>query len=534
MGNPECIMRTPFRMGLRRLGASIAFLGFLNAAQAAVDISDQPTKHMRCSAGVCSPTATKAVLNAGQVVHLLRNGDLTLTTGNGAVVILVSAALTWSGAHRLTLDANCNVGIRAPVTVAGPGALTIVTNDGGSGCDLVFRPGGKIDFWDLSSSLTIDGNSYTLVDDIAGLAEGISANPSGFYALANNYDAHQDGRYAGAPIATGFEGTLEGLGHEIDDLTIDDENTSASDGLFATLDASGTVRDIGLVNLRLKARGIAAGGLVGTSSGTIANSSVTGGSQGTVPVALGGLVGRNMGLVRNSVAAGTIASEGCSATCFPVVGGLVAVNTGTISLSRATSDVMVSFARRHAEAAPHAGGLAGENYGSIAQSFAAGSITTARGNDQSSVLGGLVGLNEGEIDDGYAVGDATLGSGAQFGQAKVGGLVGWNNSTGGVAASFSTGDVDGAAGFSDGSTGGLIGRDSASGGISTSYWDLDTSGIANKSQGAGDPSNDPGITGLTTIQMTQGLPAGFDPAIWGQDPSINNGYPYLLANPPPK
>ena len=32
----------------------------------------------------------------------------------------------------------------------------------------------------------------------------------------------------------------------------------------------------------------------------------------------------------------------------------------------------------------------------------------------------------------------------------------------------------------------------------------------------------------------QSLPAGFDPAIWGQNASINNGYPYLLANPPPQ
>jgi len=31
-----------------------------------------------------------------------------------------------------------------------------------------------------------------------------------------------------------------------------------------------------------------------------------------------------------------------------------------------------------------------------------------------------------------------------------------------------------------------------------------------------------------------GLADGFDPHIWRQSPNINNGYPYLLANPPPK
>jgi len=31
-----------------------------------------------------------------------------------------------------------------------------------------------------------------------------------------------------------------------------------------------------------------------------------------------------------------------------------------------------------------------------------------------------------------------------------------------------------------------------------------------------------------------GLPAGFSPTLRGQSPDINDGYPYLLANPPPK
>ena len=53
------------------------------------------------------------------------------------------------------------------------------------------------------------------------------------------------------------------------------------------------------------------------------------------------------------------------------------------------------------------------------------------------------------------------------------------------------------------------------------------------SQGAGNIKNDSGITGLTDAQLKSRLPAGFDPAIWGQRKKVNNGYPYLLANPPP-
>ena len=39
-------------------------------------------------------------------------------------------------------------------------------------------------------------------------------------------------------------------------------------------------------------------------------------------------------------------------------------------------------------------------------------------------------------------------------------------------------------------------------------------------------------TGLTDAALKSALPAGFDPAIWGQSATINNGYPYLLDNPP--
>ena len=40
------------------------------------------------------------------------------------------------------------------------------------------------------------------------------------------------------------------------------------------------------------------------------------------------------------------------------------------------------------------------------------------------------------------------------------------------------------------------------------------------------------MNGLTTQQLQSALPTGIDPAIWGDEPNINNGYPYLLANPP--
>ena len=62
------------------------------------------------------------------------------------------------------------------------------------------------------------------------------------------------------------------------------------------------------------------------------------------------------------------------------------------------------------------------------------------------------------------------------------------------------------------------------------YWDTDTSGT---DQGTG-RGNKNGITGLNSAELQSGLPNGFDPTIWAQNPKINNGFPYLIANPPPK
>ena len=40
------------------------------------------------------------------------------------------------------------------------------------------------------------------------------------------------------------------------------------------------------------------------------------------------------------------------------------------------------------------------------------------------------------------------------------------------------------------------------------------------------------VTGVTTKQLQKKLPAGFDKKIWAENPTINNGFPYLIANPP--
>jgi hypothetical protein len=135
------------------------------------------------------------------------------------------------------------------------------------------------------------------------------------------------------------------------------------------------------------------------------------------------------------------------------------------------------------------GGLVGFNYNSISNAYATGTVTGSASGD----VGGLVGHSIQPISDSYSAG-AVIGNGAQY-------------------------------------VGGLLGEDQTQYQyLSDTYWDLTTSGIGDPSQGAGNISNDPGITGETDEQLKAQLPDGFSSKIWGQSPQTNGGLPYLLAN----
>jgi hypothetical protein len=165
----------------------------------------------------------------------------------------------------------------------------------------------------------------------------------------------------------------------------------------------------------------------------------------------------------------------------------------------------------------------------VSQSFSIGSIYAGYGKQGQSDSwwaygGGLVETNEngGTVRDCYFLGAVSADP-----ELSLGGLA--STSGGTIATSYSAGTVPATPAQY---TGGLIGQFYNEGVNANDYWDLTASGISDPSRGAGNVANTPGLMGLTTTQLKSGLPAGFDPAIWAQNPSVNNGYPYLLANPP--
>ena len=190
------------------------------------------------------------------------------------------------------------------------------------------------------------------------------------------------------------------------------------------------------------------GGLVGRNDGgTISDSYATGRVEGHTEV--GGLVGLNTtgGTITDSYAttSGKVSGD-------QQVGGLVGLNSGTIIYSYATGRV---------EGQDDAGGLAGKNDGgSIAASYATGTVAAARG----SGVGGLVGTNSGS-----ATVTAIYATGRVEGRTDVGGLVGKNSGT--ITAGYAIGRVSGQSDI-----GGLVGQDD-SGTISDSYWNTATAGV---------------------------------------------------------
>jgi hypothetical protein len=486
-------------------------------ALAAVTISSGQTQNMDCSDGVCSPTAVDAVLNVTDLENFLASGNLEITTtGNGvqASEIDVTVPFSWSTGSLFSLDAYDSIAIESQISVEGEGGLSLLTDDGGTGGLLSFKSGGDVTFADLSSQLTVNGRSFSLAGDVASLAIGIAANPTGNFALAKSYDASGDGTYDQSPIPTRFGGSFEGLGNTISNLTIQN-SIGVKLGFFATV-LHGNLAHIGLVNESIsssvKAKDV--GGLVGyAEKSTIDEAYTTGAISLNDRASAGGLIGRT-----NTIHVSRSFSEVNITAAFGGVGGLIGTSDigDKISLSYATGAVKVG---KNSSAG---GLLALMNEGTVIQCFATGNVSVG----PNSPVGGLVGdAGSKIISDSYATGNTTVADRIHSGAA--GGLVG--NNVGEITTSYAIGVVSQNAM----SAGGLIGVDgSSSGSLEKNYWDTTTSGITNPDQGAGNILNDPGITGKTTKQFRSRLPKGFSPKIWGENSNINGGLPYLLANPP--
>lgn len=499
-------------------------------ARATLTISSAPTSNMSCTNLACVATAADATLNVGDLTSRLASRNFKVaTTGAGADAgdIEIEVALGWSSPRVLTLNTHESIRIDQPVSVVGTGGLSLILDQG----DLSFGPSGRVKFWDHASALTINGHAYTLIGNVADLATAIAASPSAFFALADNYDASGDTLTHGAAVPY-FTGGFEGLGNSISNLTLSciDCSTGTQFGLFGRM-IGGSAENLGLANVTIDV-GVSqamAGALAGEAqNATFRGDFATGSLTGSGMVTVGGLVGTlsyGSAVIRSHSAVAITTNNTAGSTIF--AGGLVgacgqdsAAGRTTVSLSYATGNVTMLSTGFHV-----GGGLVSEiGNCEINESFANGAVS----GEGNAVLGGLASYPTStamQVSNSYATGAVSGGQ-----DARIGGLLGGNR--GKIATSYAVGQVSLAAGTT-GYTGGLISnQDGIPPDIRRAVWDIQTtrqnSCIAT---GGAQPA---GCKGLKTRRLKASLVSGFKPAIWALDPAKNDGFPYLVNNPPPQ
>lgn len=243
----------------------------------------------------------------------------------------------------------------------------------------------------------------------------------------------------------------------------------------------------------------------GSASYSHSSATVIAGSTTTYTVLAGGLIGYATNVIDHCYASGNVSMGNGSRDAGGEAGGLVGdAFSAPITFSSASGSV-------HGGRSTTVGGLVAVSRTTLSQSFATGAVTTGAGG----TAGGFVGSATAAQDD-YATGAVSGGA-----PSSIGGFI-WQN-IGNAGTSYSIGHV---------SAGRKVGGFAAvlNGQFQNDDWDLDTSG-SNQATGDGNVN---GVTGLTDAHLKSALPSGFDSEIWAIDPEINNGYPYLIANPPPK
>ena len=235
----------------------------------------------------------------------------------------------------------------------------------------------------------------------------------------------------------GFTGSLNGNGYTISNLIVN-MNISRGDsiaGLIGKADDGALVQNIKIEN---------------------ANISSTSSNNDFYSYA-GALVGFNDGVLRKSSSIGIVSSS--ASRSFS--GGLIGRNEDNGDIIDSYSDASISS--YGSVSYSYAGGLTGENKGTIRNSYFTGNIACL---GVSSFSGGLVGRNSGIIANTYSSGNIS-----NFGNTSTGtgGLVGYNF-TGNIINSYSTSSIHSS--FLP-NKGGLVGINNHY--ITNSYFDRQTS-----------------------------------------------------------
>jgi filamentous hemagglutinin family protein len=352
---------------------------------------------------------TRLTLTAANNVNVNKN-----ITATGSTAVLFIKPDTVNGTEKASGTGSFDLQAGTSITLSGANASLWITTP-----SYTLGTGAQINLANVSptstTALAIGATDYTVINSLGAAGsttgtdlQGIEGKLSGHYALGSNINASATATWnsngAATPVYAGFTpigsaaapftGTLEGLGHTISGLSID-RPTMSDVGLIGESGKTAVIQNVGLIGGSVSGASYV-GALVGQSGGAVNNSYATASVSGTSYV-VGGLVGQTSGTVSDSYATGSVAGIGNG------VGGLVGQNNGSISDSYATGGV--------AGADLEVGGLVGQNQATVIDAYATGNVKGV--ND----VGGLVGYNVGShsaISTSYAKG-AVSGSGSNAG-----------------------------------------------------------------------------------------------------------------------
>ncbi|EPJ43890.1 MAG: hypothetical protein OFPII_38240 [Osedax symbiont Rs1] len=462
----------------------------------------------------------------------------TESTGTGNGDIFINDAVSWNANTTLTLSAYRNIEINASITATGAngkvdlkygqgavasGNTASYSIDTANNAQVNLQQG-----LNFSTTLGFDGVQidHTVITSLGAQGsttgtdlQGMRGGFAGHYVLGANIDASGTVLWNGGKgfAAVGgstnqFSGSLDGLGHSIDQLFIDKPNADYQ-GLIGKSSLNSRVSNIALTSVDITAKHNV-GGLIGDSRSMVNNSSVTGVISGNSQV--GGLIGiADQGSVNNSYTAVVVDAVGDS------TGGLIGSSGVEVSNSYATGAVDGGSGR-------WTGGLIGNGAGNVSHSYATGAVdgrewvggligllSSAKTVNNSyaagavegfGLVGGLIGfVAVGNVSNSYATGSVSAVN------IAVGGLIG-RLDHGSVSTSYATGLVSGTSTFNPVDNG-LIGYISAALGnintVSDSFWNKDTSGQIG-SAGAGAT-----VVGKTSTEMQQSATfSAWDTSTW--------------------
>ena len=349
-----------------------------------------------------------------------------LLGGTGISDIHVNAPVAWSSPTKLTLSANNNIYINAPVTVTNAGgSLSLEYGLGavsaGNLSDYYAKapvnlPAGNT----FTTKLGSDGltNSYLVITQLGTWGDTSGTTLQGLQPYLNTYPPYRyvalgadidasptsnwDSGRGFAPLDSASMLEFAGLGHRIDNLTISRPSTTTV-GFFGQADA--IFKDLGITNSYISGR-TNVGAIAGFGSGAFIN---------------------------------------CyTSNCRIVSSGGSNVNTGGIAgTARYVSDSYSENADIWAYAGTRAGGIVGSTYVPVAVGGKMGDLPSdliercwssgiIHGSDQ---LGGIIGTNFGHVADSYSV--AYVYS-DYTGRYDVGGIIGqnWYGSASGCHSTF--------------------------------------------------------------------------------------------------